>query len=84
MSEADKMFEELGYTKTEDNEETVIYMKSSFFDELIEIVFDKENGLLNVRRTDTKNYQIITSIINMQELQAINKKIEELGCQKVI
>ena len=58
----------------------------SFKDKLdknfIEIVFDKTHNLLNIRTENVNQYTTITSILNMQELQAINKKVEELGWMK--
>lgn len=78
---ADKMFEELGYKKqwVEDEEDMEHYQKEYFDKDFIDITFDKEHSLLNIRTENVTNYRTITSIINMQELQAINKKCKELG-----
>lgn len=78
MSEADKMFEKLGYEK-ENNIDYFLYRKKYIDNNFIEIVFDLENYLLNIRTEDVINYQTITSILNIKELQAINKKCKELG-----
>ena len=67
MSEADKMFEELGYKQyTTDNE--IIYQLNNH-----EICF-----LLNRKMFDC-GCGIGREVINMQELQAINEKCKELG-----
>mgnify|MGYP001025065744 CR=1 FL=1 len=62
LSEADKMFEELGYKK-----------------------FDNDNGLIQFDKACkhihiNKNEE--TDFITTQELQAINKKVEELKWTK--
>ena len=67
MSEADKMFMELGYKKV-DNGEQVFYVKSDK-----EIKFNK--WLRCICSIDS-NYK--WQYIDMQELKAINKKCEEL------
>lgn len=71
MSEADKLFEELGYVKKEVHgmiSERIAYVDSGNDD--IEIVFHLDYQLIY-----TKNYEGIT----MQELKAINMKVKELG-----
>lgn len=81
MSEADKMFEELGYTKqwVADETEVELWKKELFGGDFIELAFDKIHELLNIRTESTQPYRTITSILTMQELKAINKKCEELG-----
>ena len=64
MSEADKLFEELGYM-IDENENRTIYDNRN-----INIIFDKETKTINTDEAIT---------FNMQELKAINKKCEELG-----
>ena len=65
---ADEMFEELGYEKVRDDERFITYRKSDY------IVIDKET------KDFIKNFDFAYwKAINMQELQAINKKVEELG-----
>lgn len=69
MSKADKMFEELGYIKQEkewEEDEQVHYITYISNDTLIEFSLDSK-------------YINITSIVNMQELKAINQKCKELG-----
>lgn len=68
MSEADRLFEELGYEKTIKFKE-IVYEKE---DKVITFYLDKKNI------TCTNFYDGFESI-DMQELQAINKKVEELG-----
>ena len=71
MSEADKMFEELGYYKD--------------FDDIIHEYRKEENGdlfeidfWLDVKEV-SKNYYREAGNITMQELKAINLKCKELG-----
>ena len=81
MSEADKMFEELGYKKqwVEDESEVELWKKELFGGDFIELAFDKTHELLNIRTENTQEHRTITSILTMQTLKAINKKCEELG-----
>lgn len=73
MSEADEMFEKLGYRKIIDNSDTIQYEFEGFYMDN-EIRFDLK------ARTIIKEYSNGESQeISMQELQAINKKVEELG-----
>ena len=70
MSKADEMFEELGYKKEYlENEETEAYIEdiepSTF---RTEIYFHKDKWLIGIHTN-----------VNMQELQAINEKVKELG-----
>ena len=70
---ADKMFEELGYEKIEDirtNKGVIYSIKTGHgtYSEYRTILF-----ILETKRICTNEY------ITMQELQAINKKVEELG-----
>ena len=69
---ADEMFEKLGYIKVEDNKDNIEYRKNVEGD-LFEIDFWK------IDKTVSKNYYRNIGYISMQELQAINKKVEELG-----
>lgn len=72
MSEVDKIFEELGYKKVEDTDKNIEYRKVENED-LFEINFWKED------KTVSKNYYRDIGYITLKELQAINKKVEELG-----
>ena len=68
---ADKLFEELGYKKIRDDENKVIYeneKKSKF------ILFNKEEKAVEV----SAEYGL-SELIYTNELQAINKKCQELG-----
>lgn len=68
---ADELFEELGYKKVLDDERFIKYRKRTNNDN---IVMDKET------KDFIKNFDFAYwKAINMQELQAINKKCEELG-----
>ena len=78
MSKADEMFEELNYVKDEEENDYIRYRKILYNDEFKDIVFDLEHNLLNISTENTLNYQTITTVLNMQELQAINEKIKEL------
>jgi len=75
MSEADKMLDEIGYEKVETNVDNLLEYEKQFPEYSKFIRFD----LLD--RTFTSFYYGIDmqSYLNMQELQAINKKCEELG-----
>ena len=74
MSEADKMFEKLGYGKKE-LIEIVIYENKN--DE--EIYIDKKQRIV-IKEAYLSSLNIYEAReITMQELQAINKKCEELG-----
>lgn len=67
---ADELFEALGYIKIRDDERFIKYRKSHDNDY---IVIDKET------KDFIKNFDFAYwKAINMQELQAINKKVEEL------
>ena len=63
MSKADEIFKELGYLKTENKDISIITYSGN--ETLIQF-------FLNIKSIE------ITSIINMQELQAINEKVKEL------
>lgn len=83
MSEADKMFEELGYIKGKTNGGNLFYyqingLKEKFGFEFIQTKYEKIGEILPV--CYGKNDEAIP--ITIQELQAINKKVEELGWKK--
>lgn len=69
---ADEMFRELGYRKNLDNEYEVEYYIGDIY-----ITFDKEEKTIQKR----VEYELVflAKYITMQELQAINKKVQELG-----
>ena len=70
MSEADKLFEELGYKIKVDDEREIIYQDSA--NEDLNIVFDKRHIVIG--GTPTYDY-----FLDMYILKEINKKVEELG-----
>lgn len=69
MSEADKMFEELGYKKIED-ESFIRYFKESN---------RRCDDIMFYKRPKTVHINNKWNCLNMKLLQAINKKVEELG-----
>ena len=73
MTEADKMFEELGYEEKNFDTRITNFIKD----------FKKETQsnihFWNEEKTISKNGDIDGVRITMQELKAINKKCEELG-----
>ena len=72
MSEADKMFEELGYV-----------IDSTYYQFEHHIVYCKNSTRIDfdISRVTVYKYDIggYNSSMSMQELKAINKKCEELG-----
>ena len=75
MSEADKMFNELGYKKFT-SDDCIMYMKNLF---MITFIIPNKNFITEYKQGDYNFPKIRPFEINMQELQAINKKVEELG-----
>lgn len=67
MSKADEMFEELEFHKNEGLYEIQYTTRDN------QITFDKRNNTIVVYSDDYDDK------INMQELQAINEKVKELG-----
>ena len=64
---ADEMFEELGYKENEG-------LRSIDFSNKYGLLqFDKNSNVIHIDKCED------TDFITMQELQAINKKVEELG-----
>lgn len=91
MSEADKMFEELGYKKKEErfenDIETIEYrqtMKDEIYEEVIKMIELNnpkfyEYPIINLVKI-LKNVYTETNVdLSLQELQAINMKVKELG-----
>lgn len=78
MSKADEMFEELGYKKIEENDKSILYLSEKTFGRIRKIKFWKDDkGIFNDLLEDD---EVISSVqIGMQELQAINEKVKELG-----
>ena len=67
---ADEMFEELGYIKVEDSKMCIKYAN----DEI-----DCEINFWKIDKTVSKTHYEKLGYMTMQELKAINKKVEELG-----
>lgn len=81
LSEADKMFIELNYKKHE-NEEIVWFQKKINEQTFKDIIFDLEKKTINIEISYYDNYGDLLKIegtLTLEELQAINKKVEELG-----
>lgn len=80
MSEADKMFEKLGYEKIDKEELKHIRYKSECANAISEnIWFHKIFNKLEIFYWDKKEKKEMTKPISMKELQAINMKCKELG-----
>lgn len=79
MSEADKMFEELGYKKIYDKDNTVVYVNN----EMLEIQFDITYKSIDISKDTGEEVfgnTIYDSVsIKLDDLQAINEKCKELG-----
>ena len=74
MSEADKMLKELGYKKYT-SEDCIMYMKDLF---MITFIIENKTFISEYKQGDYNFPKIRPFEINMQELQAINKKCKEL------
>lgn len=71
---ADKMFKELGYEKHSSDTDERFDLYSSNYKHLIRIVFNF--------RTKKVAIHCYNNALNIKELQAINKKVEELKWEK--
>ena len=86
MNEADKMFEELGYELTDKKicPHSYRYIKEIDKFRTKEIVIEKSNKLITIcyYKVDLQGYieplNLIEYHLSLKELQAINKKVEEL------
>ena len=72
---ADEMFEKIGYKKYTSNED-IMYMKNLF---MITFIIDNKTVITEYKQGDYNFPCIKPFEIQMEELQAINKKVEELG-----
>ena len=68
---ADEMFKELGYEKKKINLDIEFYKSKNDY---AEIIFDLRDRTISVSNDDNESIYF-----DMKELQAINKKVEELG-----
>ena len=75
MSEADKLFKELGYKKYT-SEDCVMYMKDLF---MITFIIPNKTFITEYKQGDYNFPKIRPFEVEMQELKAITKKFEELG-----
>lgn len=84
MKSAGELFEDLGYKKHSANEWDIIYMKSipenSIWDDyfMIDFLISKQFAKCEVEKRDRSGHSIP---ITFNELQAIYKQLEELGCK---
>lgn len=69
---SDEMLKNLGYEKISDDKYSIEY-RNILDDDLFEINFWKKD------KTISKNFYKDKGYITIKELQAINKKVEELG-----
>ena len=78
MSKADELFKELGYKKIEENDKYVLYLSEKSLWRQRKIRFWKdEKVIFNDLLEDDK---VVSSVqIGIEELQAINEKVKELG-----
>ena len=87
MSKADKMFEELGYSNENQSSEVCIeYEIPSKVNnyQTIWIIFDLEVKTVSKLCQDwEKTEKLHPEEISIQELQAINEKVKELGWNEV-
>ena len=74
MSEADRLFEELGYKKYT-SDDCVMYMKDLF---MITFIIDNKTFVTEYKQGDYNFPKVKPFEVNMQELQAINMKCKEL------
>lgn len=75
MSEADKLFKELGYKKYT-SEDCVMYMKDLF---MITFIIPNKTFITEYKQGDYNFPKIRPFEVEMQELKAINLKCKELG-----
>ena len=83
---AKELFEELGYKKEIDNKIHITYYNGNFENEQKcdkQITFDLESkSFIAYSPYELNDYEDCSIFINIDELQAINKQIEELGWNK--
>ena len=78
---ADEMFKELGYEKQEDKYRIKYFLKQNYTHFVVtkRIAFYKVEKDICLEQWNVTEGIIISTNITMSELQAINKKVEELG-----
>ena len=80
MSEADKMFEKLGYKKYT-SDDCVMYMKDLF---MITFIIDNKTFVTEYKQGDYNFPKVKPFEVNMQELQTINMKVKELRLDMIL
>lgn len=75
MSEADKLFEKLGYKKYT-SDDCIMYMKDLF---MITFIIGNKTFVTEYKQGDYNFLKIKPFEVDMQELQAIYLKCKELG-----
>ena len=75
MSEADRLFEKLGYKKYT-SEDCIMYMKDLF---MITFIIENKTFITEYKQGDYNFPKIRPFEVEMQELKAINLKCVELG-----
>lgn len=81
MSEADKMFEKLGYIKDKEIDNLYCNVISPYKKQK-DISFDEAKDFITITLTKYNEFGELesnTNVLSMNELQVINKKCEELG-----
>lgn len=76
MKTADEMFRKLGYTKFTSETGDILYMKNLF---MITFIIDNKTFITEYKQGDYNFPKIRPFEVGIEELQAINKKVEELG-----
>lgn len=79
MSEADKMFEELGYERKNNDSFEIRFVKKFIIKRPRHIIFSVLDKEISVCEENEKELAVKRDYFSMQELKAINKKVEELG-----
>ena len=78
MSKADELFKELGYKKIEENDKYVLYLSEKSLWRQRKIRFWKDEKI--IFNDLLENDKVVSSVqIGIEELQAINEKVKELG-----
>lgn len=76
---AKEMFEKLGYEQRK-HEHYIKYVKKPFISDWFVILFDlKEQVFSSIITTDSPFTPDVPLELNIEELKAINKQVEELG-----
>lgn len=79
MSKADELFAELGYEIEDKSFSSILYEKNISLSERVYIYFRLKEKLVQAEYVDDDYEMRGASYLNMQELQAINKKCKEMG-----